>query len=72
MTATETRCGRCGSPESAHEGATADETEILLNRLGCRGFAVSRAPSLTETHAPRPLLCHRCGRQGHDTESCPW
>jgi hypothetical protein len=65
------RCGRCGHPEEAHQGATPDETDVLLATLRCRGYAVPRAITPTQT-APNSPLCHRCGRQDHTTESCTW
>lgn len=67
-------CGRCGHPGTAHEGGSPDETEILLTRLRCQGYAVSRAAVATtrnETRTPAHTpLCHRCGRQGHETKDC--
>ncbi len=74
MTTTEARCGRCGNTESAHEGGSPEETEIMLALIGCHGFAASRAAvqAARATVPRRAPLCGRCLQRGHETGACPW
>jgi hypothetical protein len=69
-TTTEPRCGRCHKPKPAHEGGTPEETEILLGRLHCKGYAIPRAEAAPIATDPA-ALCRTCWRRGHKTEDCP-
>jgi hypothetical protein len=67
VTAAEPRCGRCHKPKPAHEGGTPEETEILLGRLRCKGYAIPRA-ALAQAVTDPTALCRTCWKYGHRTE----